>query len=164
VCVISIWRKLESGGPDVEEIALIPVAIAVESKRTLSAALDDLEQIIGYVTSSYYDAVILRLRDRPSEEELRKASPLIRHGVGIVVGEDEYAPLGFRDHVIVSAGLRLRGNVSELFRRMNGKANLAACSDSSDSKIEDVKIEDVLINLSGVRRFFLLAGGGGEES
>ncbi len=145
-----IWRKLEAGGPDVEMISLIPVAIAVESKRTLTAALDSLDQIIGYVAGSLYDAVILRLRNYPSEEELRKAEPLIRHGAGIVIGEDEYAPLGHLDRVLISADLRMRGNVVEVFRRINKKASSIEYSYSN--------IDDVLRHLSSLRRFFREGG------
>ncbi|MGC9021418.1 MAG: hypothetical protein ACP5KE_09460 [Candidatus Methanodesulfokora sp.] len=148
-----LWRSLASGGPDVEMIMFVPVAIAVESKRTLTAALDDLDQIIGYVAGSLYDAVILRLRNYPGEEELRKAEPLIRRGVGIVIGEDDYAPLGHFDRVLFSADLKMRGNVIEIFRRMGGTANLAEYSLNN--------IEDALTRLSSLRRFF--QDGRGEE-
>ncbi len=145
-CIELVWRNLEARGPDVEVLLFIPTAIAVESKRTLYATLNSLDQIIGYATSSLYDAVIVRVMEPPSKDELQRAQVLLRYGVGIVVGEDEYAPLGYRDQIIERAVLKMNGDPLELYRGMAGRVNIVERSFSD--------LEDALKASSYRRRYF----------
>jgi len=97
-----MWRPKRSWGPDVEIVLLLPVAVAVESKRTAANAFDNIDQIIGYSQSGRYDALILRLEEAPREsEELRRLSDVLsKYGIGIVVGGGAHSPLSGAEEIL----------------------------------------------------------------
>lgn len=140
-----LWKSKRSHGPDVETILFLPIAIAVESKRSVDVALDDIAQIIRYAEDKNYDSVILRLEKSP--EESRSFNMLLNlikeYGVGIVIGEDPHAPLSGSDDVLLRAQVRIR--TSSLTRLCEGMQMVAMKAGS---------IEDLVEDLSFFRKFF----------
>jgi len=101
-------------------VLLLPVAVAIESKRTVADAFSKVGQIIGYSQSWRYDAVILRLEEAPREsEELRRLSDVLsKYGVGIVVGSGAHSPLSGAEEVLQKALLSLSSDPLELLKDM----------------------------------------------
>ena len=125
-----VWRSKRSWGPDVEMLLLLPVAVAVESKRTVADALSKVGQLISYSQSERYDALILRLEEAPKEdEELGTLVDVLgKYGIGIVVGGEPYSPLTGAEEILQRASLNLRSNPLELLEDMGLSAQSLAIS------------------------------------
>lgn len=118
-----IWRPKKSRGPDVEMILHLPVTVAIESKNTVAEALDDFGQIIRYIESKKYDSVFIKiLEDSDRQDDSEKYETLLRqadkHNVGILIGEDPYAPLMGNEKVLKRSRLSLNSNPAELLKSM----------------------------------------------
>jgi len=111
-------------------LLLLPVAVAVESKRTVADALSKVGQLISYSQSERYDALILRLEEAPKEdEELGTLVDVLgKYGIGIVVGGEPYSPLTGAEEILQRASLNLRSNPLELLEDMGLSAQSLAIS------------------------------------
>jgi len=111
-------------------VLLLPVAVAVESKRTVADAFSKVGQIIGYSQSGRYDALILRLEEAPGgSEELGGLSDVLsKYGVGIVVGGEAYSPLSGTEEILQRALLSLSSNPLELLKDMGLSAQSLSAS------------------------------------
>lgn len=120
-----IWRAKESQGPDVEQILLLPVTLAIESKNTAGDAIGDSEQIISYIESKQYDAVFLRII-KYSEQREKEIDDLLnfveRYGIGLIEGGDSYSPLMWAERVLRKASLHLNSDPIKLARKMGANA------------------------------------------
>jgi hypothetical protein len=121
-----IWRSKKSRGPDVEMILPLPFTVAIESKNTVAEALDDFGQIIRYIESKKYDSVIIKIlefNDRQDDSEKYKTLQELadRFKVGILIGEDPYAPLMGNEKVLKKSGLSLYSDPAELLKSMGSQ-------------------------------------------
>jgi len=125
-----VWRSKRSWGPDVEMVLLLPVAVAVESKRTAADAFSSVGQIVSYSQSGRYDALILRLEEAPREsEELGGLLDVLsKYGVGIVVGGEAYSPLSGTEEILQKALLSLSSDPLELLKDMGFSAQSLSAS------------------------------------
>jgi len=116
-----MWRCRRARGPDVELLLPLPIAIAIESKRTAADALDKVSQVISYAMSGRYDAVFLRL-DVPSkegDEDLKRLKAIVGpHGIGIIVGGYPYSPLTELEALLQKAFLGLNSDPLDLIKDM----------------------------------------------
>jgi len=99
----------------------LPIAVAIESKRTASDALDRVSQVISYAMSGRYDAVFLRLDVPPKEgdEDLKKLKAIVGpHGIGIIAGGHPYSPLTELEALLQKAFLSLNSNPLDLIEDM----------------------------------------------
>lgn len=120
-----VWRCKRARGPDVEQVFLLPVAVAVESKRTAADALDGAGQVIDYALSGKYDAVFLRLESPPEDgnRDFSRLKSVIRaYGVGIIVGANPYSPLTDSQAVLQRARISLNSDPLELIKDMGCSA------------------------------------------
>jgi hypothetical protein len=120
------WRAKKSRGPDVEMVLLLPVTVAIESKNTAAEALEDFDQIISYSESNKYDAVFIKLlkyNNRQNDKEKYKTLQTLagNYKVGILIGEDPYAPLMGNEEVLKRSRLSLNSDPAELLKSMGSQ-------------------------------------------
>lgn len=142
-----IWRGKGSHGPDVEAVLLIPLVVAVESKPSVTTALNQIGQILRYKESGVYDSVILRLQGEPRDKKdldiLKRYAN--ENGVGIVIGKGPHDPPG-RDKVILPAKLDFKGNPYKFFteNRVSFREDIT----------EEQDLADALKHLVANRKYF----------
>jgi len=136
-----LWNQRGSHGPDVEAVMLIPIAVAIESKRTSRDAVDGIGQVINYMESGLYDSVFINIEDEPSQDDkdfkllLDRAQEM---GVGILVGGEEYsAPHQYGEkQVRLKAVLDLQGDPLALLQeRQKYMRELRVAEESTESYI-----------------------------
>jgi len=136
-----MWTSRGSHGPDVEAVMLIPIVVAVESKRTSSVALKEIGQAIKYVESKLYDSVFINIEDEPSQDDedfKRLLNHAQRLGVGILVGGEPYsAPYQYSEkQVRLKAVLGLHGDPLALLReRQKYMRELRVAEESTENYI-----------------------------
>lgn len=151
--VKKLWKENRARGPDVEEILIIPLFIAIEDKRTARKAFDDIAQIIGYAESGRYDAVIIRLEESPeADQSYKRLVNLAKmYGVGIVAGGSPYNPLGGSEEVLLKAKISFR------------EKTVPEIPELRSIKIRVQGEEELVKHLFAFRRF-LTEGGSVEEA
>jgi len=154
-----LWNQRGSHGPDVEAVMLIPIAVAVESKRTSSVALKEIGQVINYVESGLYDSVFINIEDEPSQDDedfKRLLNHAQRLGVGILVGGEEYsAPHQYGEkQVRLKAVLDLQGDPLALLQeRQKYMLELRVAEESTESYIGVLSsYRRIFFNTSGRNR------------
>ncbi len=104
----------------------LPITVAVESKNTVTDALDDFDQIIRYIESKNYDSVLIKIlkysNKQDDSEKFKTLQELAdRFKVGILIGEDPYAPLMGNEKVLKRSGLSLYSDPAELLKSMGSQ-------------------------------------------
>lgn len=121
-----IWKPRKSSGPDVEQMILVPVLVAVEDKDTPRQAVSDIGQILRYLPR--YDAVFVRVFDWVDG---RAANMLVelaaKHGLGVIVEDKPYEPIGPGSNFIIPAQVAFKNSISEKISRMQSGYSFKLC-------------------------------------